>query len=159
MGLLQPTLYPASQVKTQILLEMLLEGVDQEIATSRTDGPDGWSTLEILCHLRDFEEIWQLRVQMVLAEENPPLPLFDHARLIIERDYKSQDYATVYAERKALRAESQRMIDAISDEQWSRTGLHPQFGPLTLAEIRFQLMLHDVDHLEQIARVLGKTGA
>jgi hypothetical protein len=156
MALLRAGLYPTSQMKTQVLLEMLLDGVDTETATTLTDGPDGWTILEIICHLRDFELIWQQRMRLVIAENNAPLPSFDHETLAIQNDYKNQDYATVWAERIALRAESQALIESISGDTWDRTGLHPEFGPLALAEIRFQIVLHDIDHLEQIARVLGK---
>ena len=39
--------------------------------------PGKWSTLEVLCHLADFEPIYADRMKRVLAEKNPQLPSGD----------------------------------------------------------------------------------
>ena len=159
MPLLSTTLYPTHPAKSQKVLEVLLDGVDQTTAAALrdpNDGDAGWTTLDVVCHLRDFEQVWQRRLQMALTQDNPPFEPFDPNALVTANDYAGQDFAQVWAERTALRAESIAMLDAITDEQWSRTGLHARFGSLTIIELKFQLPLHDLDHAEQIARILGQ---
>ena len=44
----------------------------------------------------------------------------------------------------------------LSDEQLERTGIHPAFGAVRLSELLATWMVHDLDHLAQIARVMAK---
>ncbi|RYE00881.1 MAG: DinB family protein, partial [Sphingobacteriales bacterium] len=37
-----------------------------------------------------------------------------------------------------------------------RTGIHPQFGNVTLAQLLATWTTHDLDHISQIVRVLAK---
>lgn len=37
---------------------------------------------------------------------------------------------------------------------WLRAGTHPAQGPATLLDVAINAGLHDVDHLEQLARCL-----
>jgi len=45
----------------------------------------------------------------------------------------------------------------LSDEQWERRGQHPYFGETTILTQAVNNAIHDLDHIEQIARALGKT--
>ena len=158
MPLLTPTFYENHPAKAQTVLEVLLTGVDQSIATTLRDPDDGeagWTILDIVCHLRDFEELWQHRLARVLNEENPRFDPFDPNALVIQNDYASQDFAAVWSERTALRAASIAMLDAMTDSQWDRTGIHARFGQITIVELKVQLPMHDLDHAEQITRILG----
>ena len=158
MPLLSPTLYPTHPAKAQKVLDVLLTGVNQSVATTLRDPDDGeagWTILDIVCHLRDFEQLWQRRVTLVLNEENPRFDPFDPDALVLQNDYANQDFAAVWAERAALRAVSIAMLDAMTDEQWDRSGLHARFGEITIVELKVQLPMHDLDHAEQIIRILG----
>lgn len=141
--------------KTQTILGAVVKDVDQSLATGPRDGADGWTTLEVLCHLRDFEQIWQTRANLILSEDRPDLPKFDVEGLVIERAYAQQEFTSVWAERTRLRQESLAMLDGLTEEQWSRTGNHPRYGEMSISDLARQLTTHDVDHIEQIVRILA----
>jgi hypothetical protein len=155
--MMRPGAFTRNTRKTHVLLETLLSGVDQSTATSLRDGADGWNCVEIVCHLRDFELVWQERARLIIGQENPPLPVFDHEGMAIEKNYAAQQLDAVWAERTDLRRASLAMMESWSDEQWRRTGDHPEAGQITLLEMGMQMAFHDIDHAEQIARVLGKS--
>lgn len=140
--------------KTAALLERTLAGVTQEEAVSLRDGPDGWSVLFIVCHLRDYEIAWRERVEQIIAQDNPVFTSFDHHALIEERAYAAQDLRAVLAELAERRSALIARLEGLDDNQWLRSGVHPEQGPGTLLDVAVNAGLHDLDHLEQLARCL-----
>src|SRR3712207_4781955 len=101
-------------------LEDLLGGVDDETFRWRPI-PNKWSLKEIMCHLRDMEELAYLdRYRRMLSEDNPSLPNIDQDRLAYERGYNDQDARAALEEFKRLRAETVRALEAAPAEAWSR---------------------------------------
>ena len=49
-----------------------------------------------------------------------------------------------------------KMFSACTDSRADRTGIHPKFGRVTLRQLLATWVAHDMDHLMQISRVLGK---
>jgi hypothetical protein len=45
---------------------------------------------------------------------------------------------------------------ALTDEDLRKTGTHPKFGTVTLGQLLATWVAHDLDHLMQISRVMGK---
>src|SRR5215203_517450 len=65
----------------------LLTPVSQERATTlrdARDGDKGWTVLEVLCHLRDFDNIFRMRAKIMRYQEFPTLPFYDHEKLAQE---------------------------------------------------------------------------
>lgn len=146
------------QKTIQILVNML-DDVSQTKATTLrdlNDTPDGWTTLEVLCHLRDFDEIFYNRAQMMIAEDDAQLPAHDHEEMAIEGEYNQQDLVEVLDELVASRKQFVRLYQGLSDEQWERSGTHPESGLFTLTDSVMQVGHHDVGHIEQIVRILDQ---
>ena len=40
-------------------------------------------------------------------------------------------------------------------EQWQRYGTHPDYGQITILEVCANIALHDINHIEQMARALA----
>jgi len=145
--------------KTCAALGHIVADISQEEATTLRDGADGWTIVEIVCHLRDFDGFFYDRAQMMVQQDNPMLPAYDHEALAIERQYNSQNLADTYAE---LQESRQRFVDffqSLDDAQWERTGVHPESGPFGMLGSLMQVGIHDADHLEQITRVLAQRDA
>ena len=129
--------------------------LSDERARSLRDGDDGWSITEIVCHLRDFDEIFYQRAQMMLAQNHPQLPAYDHEAMAIERNYQAETLDDAFA---ALRESRARFVDffkSLTLEQWARGGVHPERDSFSMTDAAMQVPLHDLDHLEQITRVLA----
>ncbi|MFV9505576.1 MAG: DinB family protein [Oscillochloridaceae bacterium umkhey_bin13] len=138
--------------KTDALLTRQFAAFNQADAETLRDGPEGWSVLQIACHLRDFEVIWSQRVALMLAEDNPTFPDFDYQAAVNVNRYAEQDFATVCVKLTAQRAALIAQLEGLSDEHWLRPGLHPAQGPGTILDVAVNAGLHDLDHLEQLSR-------
>lgn len=142
--------------KTAATLANILSKVDHETATTLRDGADGWTVTEVVCHLRDWDEIFLERAQRILHEDRPTLVPRDHEQMAIEGRYNEQDVHEALAQ---LRESRQRLIaffEALSSEDWLREGIHPEIGPFSLTRAVMQIGHHDVNHLEQITRILAQ---
>lgn len=136
------------------ILQHIFRDVTQEEATTLRDGPDGWSLLEILCHLRDFDVIFYTRAAMMAEQDNPHLPGYDHLALVEERRYNEQNLHEVLEALAASRARFISFFEGLTPEQWERGGLHAERGFINLTDAVVQVGTHEVDHIEQITRVL-----
>lgn len=140
--------------KTLNILDAIISHVSQEEATSKTDGPEGWNVLSVMCHLRDYDQIFYDRVVLTLEQDNPQFPRYDHEALVIENEYNKQNLAAVFEEFVAKRRRFIALLNGLSPEQWQRTGVHPAYGPGNIIERARQVVFHDLNHTEQIVRVL-----
>jgi hypothetical protein len=140
--------------KTAALLDRTFAGVTQEEAARLRDGPDGWSALFIACHLLDYEIALQGRVEQLLAHDAPVFTSWDQLALVEEHAYAAQELPSVLAELGERRAALIGRLEGLADEQWLRSGTHPTQGPGTLLDVAVNAGLHDLDHLEQLARCL-----
>ncbi|MGB7342505.1 MAG: DinB family protein [Phototrophicaceae bacterium] len=144
-----------SQLEKQVfILKNALATVSDAAMTSYRDGGTGWTALEVLCHLRDFEELFLVRAQMTVEEDNPALPFPDPDRLADERNYNDDNPTMVLAHWVALRKDHLNYLDARAESDWERVAAHPTRGAFTLYDQLFLTVWHDTNHLEQILRIL-----
>lgn len=136
--------------------ERIVTALTPTAATTYRDGGTGWTPTEVLCHLRDFEDIFIERARLTLDRDNPDLPFPDPDALAAERDYNAQDIADVMADWQAKRVQSLDLFTSIADDQWERSGLHPRRGPFTLNDQLLLSARHDVLHFEQLTRILAE---
>lgn len=158
MPLLNPERALRALRKTPVLLNSYIRELDPERAMNLTDGPDGWNTLEIMGHLNDFETVFGDRIRRALAEDNPRFEKIDHEGLVIEHRYREQDLQQVFAQYLEKRRALIDLLQTLTPEGWARRGVHPEQGDCTVLEQAVNIALHDVTHLEQMARTLELSG-
>jgi hypothetical protein len=139
---------------TVLTYSHLMHTLTGEEATTWRDGGDGWTPLEVLCHVADFDEFFYGRAVMMLEQDHPQLPAYDHEALAIERAYNQQNKDDVIQRLATSRARFIRLFENLSEEQWDRAGEHPERGHFTLFDALIQVGTHDVLHLEQLTRIL-----
>lgn len=140
--------------KSSRAIAHLAKTLTQEEAQSWRDGPEGWTILEILCHLRDFNDFFLHRAQLMRDHEHPDLPAYDHEALAMERAYNQQNLGEVIQAFRASRRAMFHFFRQLSDAEWERTGHHPERGHFSMTDAVIQVGHHDNDHLEQMTRVI-----
>lgn len=141
--------------KTPGILRVLLRDVDQATAVRMTDGPDGWSVLFIVCHIADYEAIYTERVRRILTEDEPifATPL-DNDQMPMVNRYAEQQLSEIVGIYEQRRRAFIGLFEGLNDEQLARRGSHPSSGFGTALDYAINAALHDVNHIEQIAKAL-----
>jgi hypothetical protein len=115
----------------------------------------GWGVVEILPHLRDWEEIYLERFQHLILEDRPHLPAYDDDLWAIERDYRGQDPFETFEQFRQLRGQLLGLLEALSPEMWQRQGEHGAYGSITVQWLADHICDHDREHLQQAQDALA----
>ena len=135
-------------------LEGALVCVDEDLARRAHGGDQGWSVVEVVCHLRDAEERAAERMRAIRDEADPWLAGYDQDAWAIERGYAGDDMRTALAAFSRHRAAHVAELQALPADAWARTGTHEESGRITIENHTLLIATHDVQHLAQIARAL-----
>jgi len=131
-----------------------IQGVSEAVLCRRPDAQN-WSAKEIICHVRDTEEYFLSRFQMVLSFEEPKFSPADAGRWAVERQYLRNDAGEALTAFRQRRRETLTFVRGIKPDQWERTCLHAIRGRMTLRDYLNLLAGHDKNHLEQLKRALA----
>lgn len=142
---------------TPRVLRAWLEDLPQSW-TSANEGPETWSPFDIVGHLIHGERTdWMDRIEILLTHgESRPFTPFDRfAQFEASRGKSLVQLLDTFAE---LRAANLSRLEALrlKPEDFSRRGLHPELGRVNLGQLLATWVAHDLNHLGQIARVMGR---
>jgi hypothetical protein len=143
--------------RTPNVLQSLFMGLDADW-TSPNEGPDTWSPFDVVGHLIDGEETdWMERARIILSQASErrfqPFDRFRH--LGANKGRKLLELLERFA---ALRQRNLVDLKALNltTADLQRTGEHPEFGTVTLAQLLATWVVHDLGHIGQIVRVMSK---
>jgi DinB superfamily len=143
--------------RTPDVLDALLRGLP-EPWVHENDGPDTWSSFDVVGHLIETEETnWIPRMRHVLAHgESAAFPPFD--RFGFREKSTSKRMAEALDTFREVRARSLRQLDELrlAPGDLGRNGRHPDFGPVALGQLVATWAVHDLNHLGQIVDVLAR---
>ena len=120
--------------------------------------PGKWSTLEVVCHLADFDPILADRMKRVIAEDRPQLLGADEQRFAAALAYHDRDLAEEVDIIERTRSQMARILRTLPAEALRRVGVHNERGPLTLEDLLTTVTNHVGHHLKFVAdkrRALG----
>src|SRR5205807_5081384 len=93
------------------------------------------STLEVVCHLADFDPIIADRMKRVIAEDNPTLVGADENRFRTALAYHDRDLEEELSIIEQTRSQMARILHKLPLEALKRTGTHNERGPRTLEQL------------------------
>jgi uncharacterized damage-inducible protein DinB len=126
--------------------------------THSNEGAETWSPYDIVGHLIHGERTdWLPRLELLLTHgESKSFTPFDRFAQFHESRGKSLgELLDTFAELRQTnlkRLESHRL----QPSDYERRGQHPELGPVNLGQLLATWVVHDLNHLAQIARVMGR---
>ena len=113
--------------------------------------PGKWSTLEVVCHLADFEPIIADRMKRVIAEDRPPLLGADEKRFAAALAYHQREPEEELRLVEHTRGQLARILRTLPDEVLGRVGVHNERGPRMLGQLLETAINHIPHHLKVVA--------
>jgi hypothetical protein len=143
--------------RTPALLQALLENISEEW-TSNNEGPETWSAYDVVGHLIHGEKTdWIPRAEIILSS-NPDKKFEPFDRFAQNEDSKGKSLAVLLKEFETLRKKNLEVLRSknITQKELQEKGVHPAFGEVTLSQLLATWVVHDLNHISQISRVMAK---
>lgn len=109
-----------------------------------------WSTLEVVCHLADFDPILADRMKRVIAEDRPTLLGADENRFAAALHYHGRDLEEELILIEKTRSQLARILGTLADDALQRVGVHNERGPRTLEQLLQTATNHIPHHIKFI---------
>ncbi|MBI3668763.1 MAG: DinB family protein [Acidobacteria bacterium] len=119
----------------------------------RRPAPGKWSIAEILAHLADTELVGGYRIRLILGSNGTPIQAFDQNVWARKANYAQQDPHKSLRTFRTLREANLRLLKSLPKKKWSNYGMHAERGKETIARVVQMFAGHDLNHLEQLARI------
>ncbi|OWK43459.1 DinB family protein [Fimbriiglobus ruber] len=110
-----------------------------------------WSTLEVVCHLADFDPIIADRIRRIIALEKPLMIGADENAFAKQLAYHERDVEEELAVVEATRKSMARILRQLPAEALQRVGVHSERGLLTLEQVIVLGTRHIPNHLAFVA--------
>jgi len=136
------------RVQAEDVARLMSALTEEQLSTRTVSGK--WSLKELLCHLLRVQQIFRVRVESMLREDNPETEPYDpdkdpaFAQLVAK---PSIDSLKLFLEGRSALTES---LAPLTPAEWHRKGRHPEFPNY---DVHFQveyMVHHEAHHIYQM---------
>jgi hypothetical protein len=111
---------------------------------------------EILTHLADGEIVGAFRMRFILGAPGSPVVVYDQDKWVISGHYERRDPQKSLELFRVVREANLALLESLEPGQWKLCGIHSERGPESIEHIVRMFAGHDINHLQQIERILGR---
>jgi hypothetical protein len=143
--------------QTPYTVQRMLEGLSDEWTASSGDA-ENWAPYDVVGHLIHGEETdWITRAEIIMGQaENRVFDKYDRlAQFERSRGKSLNDLLTEFAHLRSANLERLLSWD-LSEEQLRLTATHPALGEVTLEQLLAAWVVHDLNHIRQIATYMAR---
>ncbi len=120
--------------------------------------PGKWSTLEVICHLVDFDPILADRMKRIIAEDKPTLLGADEQKFAAALCYHDRDVHEELTLLEKTRSQMGRILQKLPEATFQKEGMHNERGLLTLGrmlEIAAKHIPHHLTFIKEKRKAMG----
>jgi hypothetical protein len=130
-------------------LQRLVTGLtDQQL--TRKPAPDQWSIRDHIAHFYDAQEMLDTRLDLMLNQDDPELEALAIYENAAQEEGRPPTTAGMLAEFLDRRSQSITLLVGLPLKDLWRTGLHTEFGRITILRQVAYLAYHEQTHLPEI---------
>jgi uncharacterized damage-inducible protein DinB len=131
------------------------------LSASQLDTPyreGGWTVRQLAAHLADSHMNAFIRFKLALTEDNPPVKAYDQNAWVLLADAAAADISFSLLIVDGLHARWSALLSSLAPEQFARTFLHPERGPLTLDHQLQMYVWHGKHHTAHVTALRERNG-
>jgi len=136
-------------------LARLIRGVPAS-KLRRRPAPGKWSVAEILAHVSEIEMVIGYRLRNVLATNRVRIQAMNENTWAESGNYARRDPRRSLELFRALRASNLGLMKSVPRRKWKHYGYHEERGKESIADMLCLYAGHDLNHRQQIERILKK---
>jgi hypothetical protein len=143
--------------RTPSSLLSLVSGLSDEWLLA-DEGSGTWSPWDVIAHLTDLERTdWLTRTKIIL-EHGRGRPFDPVDRTAFRTAFQGRSVESLLEEFATLRRDNIQTVRGLDlgPDQLALHGAHPTLGDVVLSELLAAWVVHDLNHLAQIVRVMAK---
>ncbi len=143
--------------RTPSTLRALLHGLP-DVWITRNEGGDSWSPYDVVGHMAYLEKTdWMGRARIIL-EQGTSRPFDPVDRFAMFEASKGKSLAQLLDEFEAERFTNIQSLRALNlgDDDLQREGRHPTLGEVHLNQLLAAWVVHDLNHIHQIAQTMSR---
>ena len=144
------------QSATNKKLARLVKGVPTA-KLRRHPAPGKWSVAEILAHFADVEIVIGWRMRSILGAPGTSVQAYDQNAWVVAGHYEKRDPRKSIELHRIMREANLTLLKSLSLKQWKHYGQHAERGQESIEHIVRMVAGHDVNHIQQIERILTPT--
>jgi uncharacterized damage-inducible protein DinB len=141
------------ETQLQDFLAVTLRGVSAE-ALNAKPVPGKWSAHEQLAHLARYHQIFLQRIDRILSEQVPEFPRYRAEDDPEWPEWKSLPTPQLLVRIPSLRAKLLARLRSLSEEDYTRTGVHSKFGSMSLSLWLEFFLVHESHHLYAVLQLV-----
>lgn len=120
--------------------------------------PGGWTVRQLVHHVADSHVNAYIRLKFALSETNPTIKPYDEAVWAEMVDARTAPIAVSLDLLEALHGRWVLLLESLSDEQFARTLLHPERGPMTIDDLLALYDWHSRHHTAHVTALRAREG-
>jgi uncharacterized damage-inducible protein DinB len=121
---------------------------------TRRIGEEVWSIQENIGHLLDLEPLWDRRLSELLEGKETLSEADLSNRATWSADHNGRSVVEIVAEFRSARAAFVERLDALNNDEVTRTSLHPRLKqPMRIVDLCLFVAEHDDHHLTMITEL------
>ena len=133
-----------------------VEGLsDPQLDTPYRDG--GWTVRQVVHHIADSHANAYLRFKWLVAEDHPTIKVYDQDVWATLPDSLSEPGSSLRL-LDGLHERWATFLELLPDEAWSRRGIHPERGEVSLEDLLEIYSGHGAHHAGQITDLRARKG-
>jgi hypothetical protein len=130
-------------------IRRLVSGLDDALLSRRTIA-DKWSLKELVCHIWRVQQVFEGRLDAMLAQENPSIESYNPERDPQFEKLLEQQGTECLSGFLSARTRFTQRLESLSPAEWHRQGRHPDFPHF---DVHFQVEYmahHEAHHIYQM---------
>lgn len=119
-------------------------------------GPEEWSAIEVLAHLRACADVWGGCIYRIAAEDRPTIRAMNPRTWLEKTDYRELEFRPSLEAFTTQRGELVGFLEGLAEASWQRAATVTGAGRTLERTVQFYaqwLAQHERAHVKQIERI------